>query len=246
MPAAAMLTEQKPPWAAKLGVPNIMAHQPVSDWLWSRPVKKASFLGSVARTSPSHCGREPQGLVPGDLAEVARAARADAQQRRLQPRRRIVLHDAGRALAAQHALVHGMVAVALDVADLAVLEEHADAAAAGAHVAGGGLDLVGRRHREGDLGLARLREGLHQLAFLLPRARMTAMRPAARQAVTGSRSTGYARAARGGMLVQGTRRRQHRHAPVRATYAAKACPCSAGKAAEDGAGASPCRSPRPH
>ena len=54
MPAAAMLTEQKPPWAAKLGVPNIMAHQPVSDWLWSRPVKKASFLGSVLRTSPSH------------------------------------------------------------------------------------------------------------------------------------------------------------------------------------------------
>ncbi len=44
-----MLTEQKPPWAAKLGVPNCLAHQPVSDCDWSRPVKKASFFGSVAR-----------------------------------------------------------------------------------------------------------------------------------------------------------------------------------------------------
>ena len=33
MPAAAMLTEQKPPCAAKLGVPYIIAHHPVSDWL---------------------------------------------------------------------------------------------------------------------------------------------------------------------------------------------------------------------
>ncbi len=45
-----MLTEQKPPWAAKLGVPNCCAHQPVSDWLWSRPVKKARRFGSVSRT----------------------------------------------------------------------------------------------------------------------------------------------------------------------------------------------------
>ncbi len=60
MPAAAMLTEQKPPWAAKLGVPYIMAHQPVSDWLWSRPVKKASFRGSVLRTSPSQSVANPR------------------------------------------------------------------------------------------------------------------------------------------------------------------------------------------
>ena len=49
-----MLTEQKPPWAAKFGVPNCCANQPVSAWLWSRPVKNASFFGSLARTSPSH------------------------------------------------------------------------------------------------------------------------------------------------------------------------------------------------
>src|SRR5204863_1973644 len=49
MPAAAMLTEQNPPCAAKFGVPNWVAQNPVKDWLWSRPVKNASFLGSSAR-----------------------------------------------------------------------------------------------------------------------------------------------------------------------------------------------------
>ena len=33
MPAAAMLTEQNPPCAAKFGVPNCVAQNPVSDWL---------------------------------------------------------------------------------------------------------------------------------------------------------------------------------------------------------------------
>ena len=59
-----MLTEQKPPCAAKLGVPNFMAHQPVSDWLWSRPVKKASFFGSVRAHLAQPLGRERQRLVP--------------------------------------------------------------------------------------------------------------------------------------------------------------------------------------
>ncbi len=45
-----MLTEQNPPWAAKFGVPNCAAQKPVSDCDWSRPVKKASFFGSVSRT----------------------------------------------------------------------------------------------------------------------------------------------------------------------------------------------------
>ena len=49
-----MFTEQNPPCAAKFGVPNCLAHQPVSDWLWSRPVNNASLRGSVARISPSH------------------------------------------------------------------------------------------------------------------------------------------------------------------------------------------------
>jgi hypothetical protein len=47
-----------------------------------------------------------------------------------------------------------MVAVALDVADPAVPEVHVDAAPAGAHVAGGGLDLVGNDWRGMDASIA--------------------------------------------------------------------------------------------
>ena len=97
-----------------------------------------------ARALREPAGRGLQRLVPGDLLELAGAARADALQRRAQPRRRRMRHDAGRALAADHALVDRVVAVAVDVADPAVLQMDPDAAAAGAHVAGGGLDLVGR------------------------------------------------------------------------------------------------------
>ena len=110
--------------------------------------EEGELLGIGAAHLAQPLGGKAQGLLPGDLLEVAGAALAHAQQRALQAGWRVVLHDAGRALAAQHALVDGMVAVALDVADLAVLEEHADAAAAGAHVAGGGLDLVGRVDRQ--------------------------------------------------------------------------------------------------
>ena len=53
-PAAAMFTEQNPPWAEKFSVPNSFAQNPVSAWLWSRPVKKASFLGSLPRIALSH------------------------------------------------------------------------------------------------------------------------------------------------------------------------------------------------
>ena len=91
-----------------------------------------------------------QRLVPGDFRKLARAARPDALERSAQPRRRGLRHDAGRALAADHALVDWVVAVAVDVADSTVLQVHPDAAAAGAHVAGGGLDLVGSRHRQRD------------------------------------------------------------------------------------------------
>ena len=148
MPAAAMLTEQKPPWAAIVGRAEL--HGPPARQRLA--LVAAGEEGELPGIGPAHVAqplrRERQRLVPGDLLEVAGAALAHAQQRRSQPRRRVVLHDAGRALAAQHALVHGVVAVALDVADLAVLQVHADAAAAGAHVAGGGLDLVGRGHRQ--------------------------------------------------------------------------------------------------
>ena len=52
-PPAAMLTEQKPPWAAQLSVPNCVAQKPLSACIWSRPVKNASRFGSVDRMSPS-------------------------------------------------------------------------------------------------------------------------------------------------------------------------------------------------
>ncbi len=115
-----MLTEQKPPCAAKFGVPNCCAHQPVSDCDWSRPVKKASRFGSVARILREPLRRDRKRLLPFDLAELAGAALAHPQQRLPQPRRAVMLHDAGAALAAEHAAIDRMVAVALDVADLAV------------------------------------------------------------------------------------------------------------------------------
>ena len=91
--------------------------------------------------------REPQRggaqrLFPADLTELAGAARPHADQRFRETRRRGVLHDARGTLAADHALVHGVVAVAFDVFDRAILQIHLDAATAGAHVAGGCLDLV--------------------------------------------------------------------------------------------------------
>ena len=98
-------------------------------------------------------GRERERFLPFDLDEFALAALADALQRLAQARRRIVLHDAGRALAAQDALVDRMVLVALDVADLAVLHVHLDAAAAGAHVTGRVFHLVGDFRRKLDHGV---------------------------------------------------------------------------------------------
>ena len=92
-------------------------------------------------------GGDGQRLVPLDLLELAGATRAGALQGFAQPRRGVMLHDPGRALGAEHAPVHRMVAVALDVADLHLAigsgaQMHVDAAAAGAHVTGGLAHLV--------------------------------------------------------------------------------------------------------
>ncbi len=65
----------------------------------------------------------------------------------------VLLHDPRRSLGAQHALVGGMVAVALDEADLVVLQRDLDAAAAGAHVARGVLDFLRVVIFELDLGV---------------------------------------------------------------------------------------------
>src|SRR5258708_15613145 len=95
--------------------------------------------------------REPPGedferLLPFDLDEISDAALAPgpAHQGFGEARRRVLLHDAGRALGAEHALVHRMVAIALDEADLAVLDRHLDPAATRAHVAGRELRFLPR------------------------------------------------------------------------------------------------------
>ena len=145
-----MLTEQNPPCAAWFGVPNWLAHQPVRAWLWSRPVKNASLRGSrlANRAEPVH--REPDRLLPRDLPELAASAFAGSKERAAEPRRRVVLHDAGGAFRAEHPAVHRMVRIALDVPDGAVLQVHPDPAPARAHVAGGGADLVADRGGEID------------------------------------------------------------------------------------------------
>jgi len=74
--------------------------------------------------------------LPRDFFKLARAVLADPLHRRLQPSGRVVLHDASATLAAKDTLIHGMVAIAFDIADLAVLDMHIDATATGAHIAG--------------------------------------------------------------------------------------------------------------
>ena len=113
-----------------------------------------------------------QRLVPLDRHELtvtALAARL-AQQRLGQPRRRVLLHDAGRTLGADHALVERVIGVALDVAHLAVAQMHADAAAAGAHVAGGVANLGAGLFRRRACGVV-YRCGGHAGCWTLARGR---------------------------------------------------------------------------
>src|SRR5437762_6814161 len=49
IPAAALLTEQKPPCAAKFGVANWVGQKPVRASLGGRPGEDASFFGSAPR-----------------------------------------------------------------------------------------------------------------------------------------------------------------------------------------------------
>ena len=53
-----------------------------------------------------------------------------------------MLLDAGSTLAADHTLVHRVIAIAFDIFDSAIFEIDFDPAPAGAHVTGCGLDLV--------------------------------------------------------------------------------------------------------
>jgi hypothetical protein len=104
-----------------LGVPKACAHQPVKDWrLVAAGEEGEAFGGGVAQgLQPGDGGGER--LVPGDLLERAGAARADAAERRLEAGGRGDLLDACRALGAEDALVHRVVAVAFDVGDAALL-----------------------------------------------------------------------------------------------------------------------------
>ena len=58
-------------------------------------------------------------------------------------------------------MIHRMVAIALDVANLAIKKMHLDPATAGAHVTGGIFDLIGNRSRE----LNSLLDGRHDSSF---------------------------------------------------------------------------------
>ena len=161
-----MLTEQKPPCAAQLGVPKLVAHRLVRDWLWSRPVKKASFLGSLARTGASHeTARSSASSQPISLNRPSPRSPTRSSGARSRAGEQMLL-DAGRTLAADHAAVHRMVGIAVDVADGAVLEMHPDPAAAGAHVAGGRHHLVGHLGRGVD-PLARAKVALKPAAQTL-------------------------------------------------------------------------------
>jgi hypothetical protein len=108
-------------------------------------------------------GREAKRLLPLDLLEFAGAAFAGAKQRLAQLCRRILLHDAGGALAAQHTAVNGMILVALDIADATVLDVDFDPTPAGAHVTGRVLHFVGDDGRGVD-DFSRSRQRLERIA----------------------------------------------------------------------------------
>ena len=99
-------------------------------------------------------GQQIQRVVPRNRIENAVAAfgAGAANHRVLQLRFRILLHDARAALGAQHALVHDVIFVALNEANVPLtrlarfawtrFRRDLDAAAAGAHVAGGVMRLL--------------------------------------------------------------------------------------------------------
>ena len=102
-------------------------------------------------------GQYLKGALPTDGLKFGRAALSTlfTQQWLGESRRRILLHDARAALGADHTLVQWVRRVAIDVAHLGAVvsfaQMHTDATAAGAHVAGGALNLsFGRRGRRGN------------------------------------------------------------------------------------------------
>jgi len=93
-------------------------------------------------------GGQVERLLPLDLLEFAGAALARPQQWLGQARGGVVLHDPGRASGADHAVVHRMIGIALDIADASVSQMDADAAAASPYAGGGRFHhIVHRRGR---------------------------------------------------------------------------------------------------
>src|SRR6185503_16029820 len=75
------------------------------------PGEERELVGVAPADVAEPLRRKRECLVPLDLAELARAAFADAQQRLGQPCRRVVLHDAGGTLVADHATVDRMLRI---------------------------------------------------------------------------------------------------------------------------------------
>ena len=100
---------------------------------------------------------DPKRIIPRDRLEVGRAALTAgfSPERPRQACRRVLFHRAGGALGADHTPVDWMIRIAVDIADRAILDRHADSAAASAHIAGGVLDF-------GVSGVVRYSGGLHR------------------------------------------------------------------------------------
>ena len=102
-------------------------------------------FGRVGRANITQTlGQHVEGFIPLDFDKLTVAALGArlAQQRLAQFGSRILLHDAGRALGTQHALIGRVIAVTLDKTDFIVFQRHLDAAAAGAHITGGKFDFL--------------------------------------------------------------------------------------------------------
>ena len=117
------------------------------------PSEEGQFAGVRAAHLTEPIDGYSERLLPFDLLELGGTAFAHPLERLGQLGRRMLLHDPGRTLGTQDTLVHRMITIALDVADTAVQQVNLNPAAAGAHVTGGFLDLVGNLRRQLDLWL---------------------------------------------------------------------------------------------
>ena len=104
------------------------------------PGKQRELLG-VGSSNFAQPLQYTKGFIPADFGEnaVPPFRARFAQQGLGEPRRRVLLHDAGSAFRADHAFVQGMIGIAIDVTHLTITQVYADAAATRAHVAGSGL-----------------------------------------------------------------------------------------------------------